>query len=91
MKIGMKNSLCVLLLVLVLVTVSINFAVCCLFLLFVARSCFEIESVVSQKPKQINAFALVLAFCFSFSFVCRCFHLNIVLLILVFCWQEKPK
>ena len=26
------------------------------FLLFVARSCFEIESGLSQKPKQANAF-----------------------------------
>ena len=32
------------------------FAVRCLLLLFVALSCFEIESTLSQKPKQANAF-----------------------------------
>ena len=67
------------------------FAVGCVLLLFVARSCFEIESVLSQKPKQamplVSRFGfLLLALVFG-----RCFNLNIALLVLVFCRYEKPK
>ena len=58
---------------------------CCSLLLFLV---FEIESVLSQKPKQANAFG-----CSFWLFVahfiiifCRCFHLNIASLMLVFCW-----
>ena len=44
-----------------------------------------------SKPKQANAFGCsLLLFIARFGF-CRWFHLNIALLVLVFCWFEKPK
>ena len=70
----------------------------CFHCLFVAFRCssliflvFEIESVLSQKPKQANAFS-----CSSWLFVARfgfsgCFHLKIPSLVLVFRWYESPK
>ena len=70
----------------------------CFHLPFVAFCCSsllvfvsEIESVLSQKLKQANAFGcLFLPFIARFVF-CRCFHLNIALLVLVFCWYKRPK
>ena len=53
-------------------------AFCCPSLLVLV---FEMELVPSQQPKQATAW-LVLVFC-------RCFHLNIALLSLVFCWYEN--
>ena len=122
-------------------------AFCCSSLLFLV---FEIESILSQKPRQTNAFCCSLwlfvarfGFLWMFPFehrsarcgfllvrktktsnkrqkmskwkpgfkdqngqmplvarfgflllvlvFCRCFHLNIALLVLVFCWYERPK
>ena len=55
----MKNAFCCsLLLVLVLgAYFRLSFAAfCCFLLLFVVCFCFEIQSVLSQKSKQANAF-----------------------------------
>ena len=91
MKMGMKNALCCFLL-LVFVFGA------CFHLPFVAFYCpsllflvFEIESILSQKPKQGNAF-----YCSLWLFVARfgflgCFHLSIALLVVAFRWYEKPK
>ena len=63
----------------------------CLHLLFIAFCCFlllvlvfETESVLSQKRNR--QMPLVARFVFN-----RCFHLKIALLVLDFCWYEKPK
>ena len=74
-ELARMNKKCSLLLVLVFVA--------CFHLPFVLV--FEIESVLSQKTTQTNAF------CCSFWFFCGCFHLNFALLVLVFCWYEKTK
>ena len=88
---GMKNVLsCFLLLVLVFGA--------CFHLPFVAFYCssllflvFEIESILSQKPKQANAFCCSLwLFVARFGF-CGCFHLSIALLVVAFRWYVKPK
>ena len=61
----------------------LSVAFCCSSLLFLV---FKIESVLSQKPKQANAFCTLLVLVF-----CGCFHLSIALLVVAFCWYEKPK
>ena len=88
-----KCSCCFLLLVLVFPSwFHLSFvAFCCSSLLVLV---FEIESVQSQKSKQAKKKCLrllVLAFCCSFWFLHKYFHLNIALLVLAFCWYEKPK
>ena len=68
------------------------FGVHCLLLLFVARSCFCDRISLSQNQKEENAFGCsFLLFIARFGFFCRCFYLNIALLVLVFCWYERPK
>ena len=66
------------------------FAVRCLLLLFLV---FEIESILSQKPKQANAclLLLVMALCCWFWFFVDVSILSIALLVVAFCWYEKPK
>ena len=58
-------------------------AFCCSSLLLLV---FEIESVLSQKLKQANAFG-----CSFWFFVDVSIKKYIALLVLVFCWYEKPK
>ena len=56
MKMGMKNALCCFLLLVVVFGWCFHLpfdAFCCSSLLFLV---FEIESILSQKPKQANAF-----------------------------------
>ena len=70
----------------------------CLSLLVLAFSC-PFWAILSQKPNQFylknqnrqmpfvaryGFFLLVLVFC-------GCFHLSIALLVVAFCWYEKPK
>ena len=62
------------------------FAVRCLLLLFVALSCFYLKNQNRQMPfvARYGFLLLVLVFC-------GCFHLSIALLVVAFCWYEKPK
>ena len=63
------------------------FAVRCLLLFFIALSClFYLKNQNVQMPfvARYGFLLLVLVFC-------GCFHLNIALLVVAFCWYEKPK
>ena len=66
MKMGMKNALCCFLLLVLVFGACFHLpfvAFCCSSLLFLV---FEIESILSQKPKQANAF-----YCSLWLFVAR--------------------
>ena len=83
MNMGMKNALrCFLLLVIARFGFwgVFPFVVRCFLLLVLV---FEIELIL----KNLNRHVPLLA---RFG-ICRCFHLKIALLVLVFCWYEKPK
>ena len=48
-------------------------------------------SILSEKPKQAMPFVAHYGFLLLVLVFCRCFHLNIALLVVAFCWYEKPK
>ena len=59
-------------------------ALCCSFLLL-RKNQFYLKNQKRQMPLVVRFDFLLLVLVF-----CRCFHLNIALLVLVFCWYEKP-
>ena len=85
MKMRMKNAL-LLFVVCFGFWCVFPFAIRCLLLLFVALSCFFLK----KQNRQI-LFVARYGFLLLVLVFCGCFHLSITLLVVAFCWYEKPK
>ena len=65
----------------------------CRSLPFAALRCsfLFLRLILSQKPKQANAFCCSLRLFVARLVFCGCFHFSIALLVVAFCWYEKRK
>ena len=91
MKMDMKNALCCFLLLVLVFGACFHLpfvAFCCSSLLFLV---FEIESILPQNQNRQMHFVARYCFLLLVLDFCGCFHLSIALLVVAFCWYEKPR